>query len=279
MYFWFNSCHHWIKSIWGLKSIQITISFPWKKTWLSWIFFFYTRCAQTSSYVWIYWRGKKPPSLNSCSVHHRSSDPCRVCIHLLGLTALEGSRIKGQWPQGSWGAVLACQSDMSRVMVPGRDEPVFSASYSCFPPHVQASLALEGERAWPQMNCFTTSCLWCTSAAIKQYAKTHIYLYLGLSHSESWLTESGLLHNRRSVVLGTAWLSPWPRPKTEPCFSDIWSRLLFHYALNACATVLCYWIRAESVKCELKCHASGHFMFPELRAKKCNMGCPDLQFA
>lgn len=145
---------------------------------------------------------------------------------------------------------------------------VFSASYSCFLPHVQASLLpLEGERAWPQMNCFTTSCLWCTSAAIKQYAKTHIYLYLGLSHSEIWLTESGLLHNRRSVVLGTAWLSPWPRPKTEPCFSDIWSRLLFHYALNVCATVLCYWIRAESVKCELKCHASGHFMFPELRLK------------
>lgn len=76
--------------------------------------------------------GKKK-TLTSCSVHHRSSDPCRVCIHLLGLTALEGSGIKGQWPQGSWGAALACQSDVSRVMAPGRDEPcVLSLTHAFF---------------------------------------------------------------------------------------------------------------------------------------------------
>lgn len=110
--------------------------------------------------------GKKK-TLTSCSVHHRSSDPCRVCIHLLGLTALEGSGIKGQWPQGSWGAALACQSDVSRVMAPGRDEPCVLSLILMLSSLRASLLALEGECAWPQMNCFTTSCLWCTSAAIK----------------------------------------------------------------------------------------------------------------
>lgn len=60
VYFWFNSCHHWIKTIWGLKGIQITISFPWKKTQFSWIFFFYTQSAQTSKLL-VNFLGKKPP--------------------------------------------------------------------------------------------------------------------------------------------------------------------------------------------------------------------------
>lgn len=40
-------------------------------------------------------------------------------------------------------------------------------------------------------------------------AKTRYLLVLGPgSHSEIWRTENGLLHNRRSVVRGTACLSP-----------------------------------------------------------------------
>lgn len=137
------------------------------KAGLSWIFF-YTLCSQTSSSI----RILKKASLNSGSVHRRSSDPCRVRIHLLGLTGLEGSRIKGQWPQGIWGAALACQSDqsdLSRVMAPGRDGLcvlVLSSSLKWCNFGV-SSWSMRFRSAWPQMNCFTTASLWCPPAAIK----------------------------------------------------------------------------------------------------------------